>query len=79
MSEDIINLKESKDFFENLFRYMNSAVFIIDNTVRVQCVNDSFKRLFKKYCASTLKNIKLFTILILLISKGIKRCNQVSF
>ncbi len=48
MTEDIIDLKASKDFFEDLFRYMNSAVFIINRDVRVQVVNESFKRLFQK-------------------------------
>jgi signal transduction histidine kinase/ribosomal protein L23 len=57
MTEKSLHLEESKELFAELFQHMNSAVFIVDKNVRVQAINESFRRLFKKDEADVLNTL----------------------
>ncbi|MFX0070023.1 MAG: PAS domain-containing protein [Candidatus Hermodarchaeota archaeon] len=48
MSEHLGDLLNSKDFLKYLFNNMPTAVFIVDENVRVQNINKSFTILFQK-------------------------------
>ncbi len=41
-------LKESKKLLTDLLRYIDAAVFIVDENVKIQSINESFKRVFRK-------------------------------
>ena len=43
----IDNLKESNGFLNAIFDSINSAVFVVDEDVKVMKVNDSFEKLFE--------------------------------
>lgn len=45
---DIEKLKESNDFLNLLLENITSAVFIVDNNIKIRKINDSFKALFHK-------------------------------
>jgi signal transduction histidine kinase len=48
MSEYLDNLIKTNDFLKNLLDNMPTAVFIVDENVRVKNVNNSFSQLFQK-------------------------------
>lgn len=48
MALELTNLKESNEFLNILFENITSAIFIVDESIRVNNFNDSFSILFEK-------------------------------
>lgn len=48
MALQLENLKESNEFLNILFDNITSALFIVDQSAKIENVNDSFSILFQK-------------------------------
>jgi signal transduction histidine kinase len=48
MAFDLDRLRESKDFLSTLLNNITSAIFIVDEAVRIQTFNDVFRALFQR-------------------------------